>query len=180
MFVIPSVRSSVRSSPLGPLRPDIWPLRPEIYPLRPGICPLRPEICSLPCKSGQRVSLTTYCPWATCCITTPARLFATRLLRFWPFGQRPRRGQPMLLPYGKFSPPPPHPSPPSYPHPSRPISQPRGSYPSVEAQIPTSRPKSQSQGPNSSLKGFGPQNWDLGLEARILALKLRHGSGAVG
>ena len=31
----------------------------------------------------------------------------------------------------------------------RPISQPRGPYPSLEAQIPTSRPKSQPQGPNS-------------------------------
>ena len=129
-----------------------------------GCCPASSHSNSQSSKAGQRLSLTTYCPWATCCITTPARLFATRLPRFWPFGQRPRRGQPMLSPYGKFSPPPPHPSPPSYPHPSRPISQPRGSYPSVEAQIPTSRPKSQSQGPNSSLKtwicslrlGYGP------------------------
>ena len=36
-----------------------------------GLCPL-PSRCSAshsnlqPCKAGQRVSLTTYCPWATC------------------------------------------------------------------------------------------------------------------
>ena len=44
--------------------------------------------------------------------------------------------------YGEFSPPPspPHPFPPA----SRPISQPGGPYPSLEAQIPVLRPKSQS------------------------------------
>ena len=35
---------------------------------------------------------------------------------------------------------------------SRPISQPRGSYPSLEAQIPVLRPKSQPQGPNPILR----------------------------
>ena len=57
-FVRHSIRSSVRSSPPGPLRPEICPLRPkichlrpEICPLRPEICPLRPEICPLKLKS---------------------------------------------------------------------------------------------------------------------------------
>merc|ERR1711911_358750 len=53
-----------------------------------------------------------------------------------------------------------------------------GPNPSLEAQIPTSRPKSPPQGPNSSLKGFEPQDWDLGLEAEIWALRLGKGGGA--
>ena len=36
--------------------------------LRPhqGRCPATPHTNSQSCKAGQRVSLTTYCPWATC------------------------------------------------------------------------------------------------------------------
>ena len=36
--------------------------------LRPlwGRCPATSHSDSQPCKAGQRVSLTTYCPWATC------------------------------------------------------------------------------------------------------------------
>ena len=45
---------------------------------------------------------------------------------------------------GEFSPSPPPPSP--LPLTSRPISQPRGPYPSLKAQIPVLRPKSQYQG----------------------------------
>ena len=65
-------------------------------------------------------------------------------------------------------------------------SQSRGPNSSLEVQIPTSRPKSYLkpksylQGPNSSLKGFGPQDWDLGLEAGILASWLRYGPGGLG
>merc|ERR1711895_286613 len=36
-----------------------------LQPLR-GRCPASPHSDSQPCKAGQRVSLTTYCPWATC------------------------------------------------------------------------------------------------------------------
>ena len=57
------------------------------------------------------------------------------------------------------------------------------SNPSLEAQIPVSRPKSQLQGPNLSLKvqilawrlKYGPQGWDLELQARIWALRLGFG-----
>ena len=67
----------------------------------------------------------------------------------------------------------PHPPPPA----SRPISQPWGPYPSLEAHIPASRLKSQSQGQNPSLEaqisasrlGFGPWRLDLGLETGIWA-----------
>ena len=39
--------------------------------LRPlwGRCPASSHSASQPFKAGQRVSLTTYCPWATCFIT---------------------------------------------------------------------------------------------------------------
>ena len=42
-----SIRPFVRSSPPGPLRPEICLIRPEICPIRPEIYPLRPEICPL-------------------------------------------------------------------------------------------------------------------------------------
>ena len=73
-----------------------------------------------------------------------------------------------------------------YPHPP----PPPGSYLSLEAQISILRPKSQPQdpnpilrpksylrGPNLSLKGFGPQDWDMGLEAEIWAWRLGEGDG---
>ena len=53
---------------------------------------------------------------------------------------------------------------------SRPKSQCWGPYLSLKAQIPTPRP-------NSSLKGFGPQDWDLSLKARIWASRLRYEPG---
>ena len=37
-----------------------------LRPLR-GRCPASSHSNSQSCKAGQRVSLTTYCPWATCC-----------------------------------------------------------------------------------------------------------------
>ena len=71
------------------------------------------------------------------------------------FGQRPRKGQwPMLSHRGIFS------FFMSVPAPQIPVSRPkfqsRGPNPSLEAQIPW--------GPNPSSLGFGPQRWDLGLE----------------
>ena len=94
------------------------------------------------------------------------------------FGQRPQRGRwPMLSHMGKFflllllllvrTPPPSAPT-------SRPISQPRGPCPSLEAQIPVLRPKSQPQSQNpisrskSHLRGSNP-----GLEAKIPLLRPR-------
>ena len=52
------------------------------------------------------------------------------------------------------------------------FSVPPPSNPSLEAQIPVSRPKSHFRGPNSYHEGFGPQGWDLGLETRIWASRL--------
>ena len=37
---------------------------------------------------------------------------------------------------------------------------------------PLTTPKSQSQGPNPILEGFGPRDWNLGLQARIWASML--------
>ena len=62
--------------------------------------------------------------------------------------------------YGEFSPPSSPSSPSLYPPPtSGPISQPRGPYPSLEAQIPVLRPKSQPQGPNPNPKPFLGNIW---------------------
>ena len=90
----------------------------------------------------------------------------------WFLGSGPEGVDDLCFHTGEFSPPPPSSSPPST---SRPISQPRGSYPSLEAQIPVLRPKSHLRGPNPSLEGFGPQDWDLGLKAGIWASRLRYG-----
>ena len=89
--------------------------------------------------------------------------------------------------YGEFSP---SSSSPSYPPPpaSRPISQPGGPYPSLQAQIPVLRPKSHPKGPIptprpsfhspgiwASRLGFGPGGWDMGLKAGIRASRLGEG-----
>ena len=69
--------------------------------------------------------------------------------------------------YGEFSPPSPSSSPSSYPPlppASRPISQPQGPYPSLEAQIPVLRPKSLETG-----------IWALGLEFGPWPLRVRFG-----
>merc|ERR1711951_48165 len=63
---------------------------------------------------------------------------------------------------------------------SRPISQPRGPYPSLEAQIPVLRPKSQPQGPNSIFKAQIPASRDFGLKTGIWASRLRYGPGGWG
>ena len=83
--------------------------------------------------------------------------------------------------YGEFSPPPP---PSSYPPPPslqahisawRPISQPQGPNPSLEAQIPRDWNLGLGVGIWALRVGFGPQDWDLGLQARIWASRLRYG-----
>ena len=51
----------------------------------------------------------------------------------------------------------------------RPVSQPGGPYPSLEAQIPVLRPKSLEAEIKALGLGFGTQDWDLGLEAGIWA-----------
>ena len=81
----------------------------------------------------------------------------------------------------------------THPPTSRPLSQPRGPYPSLKSQIPVWRPKSQPQGPNPILRSkfhfrgpnpsferFGPQDRHLGLEAGIWASRLRYGPGGWG
>ena len=80
---------------MGPEKPefrlDLWPERPDLRPERPDLRPERPDVGGMderkdrrmnkrksPCvlqdfipfraaaqKAGQRVSLTTYCPWVT-------------------------------------------------------------------------------------------------------------------
>ena len=62
----------------------------------------------------------------------------------------------------------------------RPISQPRGPNPSLDAQIP--REWNLGLGVEiSALKmGFEPQDWDLGLQAGIWASRLRYGPGGWG
>ena len=59
---------------------------------------------------------------------------------------------------------------------SRRISRSQGPNSSLEGQIPTSRPKSLLQGP-LSLERCGPQDWDLGFEAGIWALRLSNRPG---
>ena len=58
---------------------------------------------------------------------------------------------------------------------SRPISQPGGPYPSLEAQISVLRPKSHPQGPNPNPKAQIPVSRDLGLKTGIWASRLGYG-----
>ena len=75
--------------------------------------------------------------------------------------------------YGEFSPS-------SYPpSASRAISQPGGPYPSLNAQIPTQRPRFHSLGIWALRLGFVPGGWDMGLDAEIWAWRLG-GFGAEG
>merc|ERR1711942_237287 len=64
---------------------------------------------------------------------------------------------------------------PPLPPATRPISQPQGPYPSLEAQILVLRLKSQPPGLNPHPKAQIPASRDLGLEAGIWALRLRYG-----
>ena len=59
---------------------------------------------------------------------------------------------------------------------SRPISQPGGPYPSLQAQIPVLRPKSHPQGPNPNPKAQIPLSRDLGVKTGIWASRLGYGS----
>ena len=81
---------SIHQSPPGPLRPEISPLRPEIsppvfyrtsFPSEP--LPCFPHSDSQPCKAGQWVSLTTYCPWATCCMVSVSTLVLNEPYQIW-------------------------------------------------------------------------------------------------
>ena len=95
-------------------------------------------------------------------------------------GQRPRRGRwPMLshiwgvfssFSFSFFSS-----SAPPLPPASRPISQPGGPYPSLEAQIPVLSPKSLETRIWALGLGFGPWGWDLGLKTGIWASRLGYG-----
>ena len=62
----------------------------------------------------------------------------------------------------------------------RPISQPPGPNPSLEAQIPRDWNLGLGVGIWALRVGFGPQDWDLGLEAEIWASWLRYGPGGWG
>ena len=62
----------------------------------------------------------------------------------------------------------------------RPISQPRGPNPSLEAQIPREWNLGLGIGIWALRVGFGPQDWNLGLEAGIWASRLRNGPGGWG
>ena len=46
---------------------------PGLHPLW-GRCPASSHSNLQPCKAGQRVSLTTYCPWATCFPSLPTAI----------------------------------------------------------------------------------------------------------
>ena len=61
-----------------------------------------------------------------------------------------------------------------FPPTSRPISQPRGPYPSLEAQIPVLRPKSQPQGPNPNPKPFLGNIW-LKIQTGNMSWRLKFG-----
>ena len=63
---------------------------------------------------------------------------------------------------------------------SRPISQPGGPYPSLEAQIPRDWNLGLEVEIWALRVGFWPQDWDLGLEAGIWASKLSNGPGGWG
>merc|ERR1712002_618762 len=60
---------------------------------------------------------------------------------------------------------------------SRPISQPRGPNPSLEAQIPRDWNLGLGVEIWALRVGFGPQDWNLGLEAGVWASRLRNGPG---
>ena len=62
----------------------------------------------------------------------------------------------------------------------RPISQPRGPNPSLDAQIPREWNLGLWVGIWALRVGFGPQDWDLGLEAGIWASRLRYRPGGWG
>ena len=64
---------------------------------------------------------------------------------------------------------------PPLPPATRPISQPQGPYPSLEAQILVLRLKSQPPGLNPHPKAQIPASRDLGLKTGIWALRLRYG-----
>ena len=68
-----------------------------LRPLR-GRCPASPHSNSQSLKAGQRVSLTTYCPWATCFfmisffyLTAPSQPSATGLMCIRPCFEIPSR-----------------------------------------------------------------------------------------
>ena len=63
---------------------------------------------------------------------------------------------------------------PPLPPASRPISQPGGPYPSLEAQIPVLRLKSHPQGQNLNPKAQIPLSRDLGLKTALLPLNFNH------
>ena len=62
----------------------------------------------------------------------------------------------------------------------RPISQPRGPNPSLEAQIPRDWNLGLGVEILALRMGFEPQDWDLGLQAGIWASRLRYGPGGWG
>ena len=67
-----------------------------------GLCPLQGRCPAShsdlqPCKAGQRVSLTTYCPWATCFFLSyfefPPHLLLPSFLRRQVFAENERKGR---------------------------------------------------------------------------------------
>ena len=65
VWLVSSCLKSVYREPSAHNTPSISPCQRPRTPLW-GRCPATPDSNSLSCKAGQRVSLTTYCSWATC------------------------------------------------------------------------------------------------------------------